>query len=522
MPIQLIITNIGFAISLVVCIGLGLLVYIRRPKENNLINKVFLLFSISAAVWIASYALGINIYDPELSRLAFMFNMATLYLTVLTAHFVLLITKRIEKQKKIINILYIIATLLIVYYVIFPDQFMLPSSPALYLPNFLVPGPLYYLQDMFFFGVTVYFLFHLGSAYHHADYNTRNRLKYLIVGFLYGYTVALVPEFLLYGIAVDPLPAAFMGLYTIPFSYAILKYEVIDINVLAKKAFGYAVGVAVVTLFILFTGYANTTIHYYFPGLPEWLLPLFSAVVAVIFAIIVWNNFREVNLLKYQFIDVVTHKFRTPLTYIHWSLETLRNNPNETEKAKAMDAISDAYVRLSELTDSLIGLSGADDNQFVNKYEEEELSILIDEIVNVSGNRIKEKNLNLQVVIPSDLPKVYIEKKKIAFALQMVFDNAITYSHRGGKILVSATKKREFAVLSVRDYGIGIKPEDLNRLFVRFYRGSNAISTHTEGLGIGLYLAREILRKQGGNIKVESEGLEKGSVFIFELPLVKK
>ncbi|KND48308.1 MAG: Phosphate regulon sensor protein PhoR (SphS) [Parcubacteria bacterium C7867-002] len=522
MPIQLVITNIGFIFSLVTCFSLGVLVFIRRPKEGSSPNIVFFLFSIAICAWIVSYALGINLHNPEHSRLAFMFNMTTLYLAILSAHLILIITGRLKGQEKVLKYMYAIATALVAYFIAFPDSFMLLSVSRLYLPNFLVPGPLYALQDIFFFAVTLYLFAHLGIAYHKADYVTRNRLKYFIVGFIYGYLVALVPEFLLYDIPVDPMPAAFMGLYTIPMAYAILKYDTIDMNFLAKRAFGYGLSIAGVTLLILFTGYANTQVHLFYPNFPEWVLPLISAVIAVIVGILVWHKVREVNLLKYQFVDVVTHKFRTPLTYIRWSLDTLRTaNHSPEEGVKAVDAIANAHIRLSELTESLIGLSSADDSQFMYTYMSEQVRDVVGDAVTSAASRIAEKGLVIENTIPQDFPLVHIDRKKIFFAFQMVIDNAITYSPEKGVIKITAQQKNGFAFISIKDSGIGITEIDRRRLFSKFFRGSNAMATHTEGLGIGLYLSRDILQRHGGDLQAESEGAGKGSTFIFKIPLVR-
>ena len=522
MPIQLVITNIGFIFSLVTCLSLGVLVFARRPKNKTSPNIIFFIFSIAICVWILSYALGINLHDPEQSRLAFMFNLSTVYLVVLSAHLILSITGRLAGQEKIIKGMYIVATGIVVYFVTFPELFMLTSVSKLYLPNFLVPGPYYSLQDIFFFGVTIYLLTHLGIAYRKADYVTRNRLKYFIVAFIYGYIVALIPEFLLYDIPVDPMPAAFMGLYTIPMAYAILKYDTIDMNFLAKRAFGYGLSIAGVTMLILFTGYSNTKVHEFSPHFPEWILPLISAVIAVIVGILVWHKVREVNLLKYQFVDVVTHKFRTPLTYIRWSLDTLRTaDHSKEEEAKAVDAISDAHIRLSELTESLIGLSSADDSQFMYTYSSEQVRNVLNDAVTSAASHIKEKFLVIENTIPQDFPPVHVDRKKISFAFQMVIDNAVTYSADKGVIQVTAEQKSGFAFISIKDSGIGIAEADRRRIFSRFFRGSNAVATHTEGLGIGLYLSHDILQRHGGDLSAESEGSDKGSTFIFKIPLVR-
>jgi signal transduction histidine kinase len=103
----------------------------------------------------------------------------------------------------------------------------------------------------------------------------------------------------------------------------------------------------------------------------------------------------------------------------------------------------------------------------------------------------------------------------------MVIDNAVTYSPEKGVIRITAEQKSGFAFISIKDSGIGIAEEDRRRIFSRFFRGSNAVATHTEGLGIGLYLSRDILERHGGELSAESEGAGKGSTFVFKIPFVR-
>lgn len=520
MNVELLITNIGYVISIVVSLGLGILVFVKRPKkEDASINVVFFVMSCAVAVWMTSYVIGINLVDPHQSRIAFMFNLATVMLVVLTAHVILLLTKRYTSQARIIKGLYVIAGIIIVYYSIFPHLFLSLSAPRLYLPNFFVPGPLYWLQDTFFFIVTIYVFVELIIGYIKADYFLRNRLKYFVVSFIIGYASALVAEFLLYGIDVDPLIAAFTGLYTVPMAYAILKYDAIDLNLLAKRTLIYALGVAGTTLFILLIGYANEYLSFVSPSFPVWLVPLGSGILSVVVGTVAWKKMREVDVLKYQFIDVVTHKFRTPLTHIKWSVETLRGESSDSDRTEAINAIAGAEQRLFELTDSLVGLTATDSNQYAYQVTPENLSDVVSETLEDISKRALEKKIILDVHISKDLPRVLVDRKKFQFAIQMVIENAIIYSKEQASVHITGLSDKQNVILSVRDEGIGMSKEDLQKLFSRFYRSESAMLMHTEGLGIGLSLSRDIMQRQGGDLIAESEGQGKGSTFIFRMAI---
>lgn len=521
MHIELIINNIAFGFTFLICMALGILVYVRRPKENATVNIVFALNTIAFCIWQVSYVVGVNIADPLWSRFAFMFNLAAIFVPLMNTHIVLAVSGRLAKHKRFLTMMYIIASGIVIFFIFNPSSFLLPSKPQLYLPNFFVPGPLYPVQDAFFFFLVMYLLVTMIVVYHNADQQMRNRLKYLIGGFVYAYLVALVPEFLLYGIAIDPLVSSLTGLYTIPLAYAILKYDVIDINVIAKRALVYALGTAAITLFILFIGYANDWIALFIPGFPDWLLPLISGIFGVTVGIFIWKKIQEVDYLKFQFVDVVTHKFRTPLTHIKWSAEILRSESDPQERARAVTTIEDANVRLFEMTNSLIGLSRSDESQYQYVYTSENVVDMLNETLAAIENQIRAKKIRMALHIGDNLPHVYIDRKRVQFVMQMIIENAVIYSKQGSMVDVTLEQRKAFLYLSVRDTGIGISAEDMSHLFSRFFRGSNAAETHTEGLGIGLFVSRDIMKRHGGDLWAESAGLGKGSTFYMKIPVEK-
>lgn len=519
MPIELIITNIAFGFTFLICLGLGIFVYIRRPKEKASVNIVFLLNTFAFCIWQVSYAIGVNLHDPVWSRFAFMFNLASLFVVIMNTHLILAVSGRFDRQKKFMAVLYLIAGAFVVFFTFNPDLFLLPSQPQLYLPNFFVTGPLYSAQDAFFGFVTIYLFVQMIIAYYNADNPLRNRLKYFILGLVYGYIVVLVPEFLLYGIKIDPMISSLTGLYTIPMAYAIIKYEVININLIAKRALIYALGTTFITLFILFIGYANNTVAVIIPGFPQWILPLLSGIIGVMMGVFVWKKIQESDYLKFQFVDVVTHKFRTPLTHIKWSAEVLHSETDPKERESAIAAIEDANVRLFEMTNSMIGLSHSDDSLYQYVYTSENIVDMLNETLATIESQVRMKKITVRLHVADNLPSVFVDRKRVQFVMQMIVENSVIYSKPGGAIDITIEQRKTFLYFSVQDTGIGISPEDMEHLFSRFFRGSNASETHTEGLGVGLYVSRDIMRRHNGDLWAESVGLGKGSTFHMKIPL---
>lgn len=521
MNIELFITNIGYAFSFAVCLGLGILVLIKRPKSSYSPNVIFFLLIFVVCIWQMSYAIGINLHDPIASRFAFMFNLSTLFINILTTHLVLAISGRVQSQKRLLTILYAIAAGFVIFFMIFPNTFLLPSQPRLYMPNFLVPGSLYWLQDDFFFGVVFYFLWQVISTYRKVDHQMKNRLKYLIIGMIYGYIVALFPEFLLYGIQVDPIASCLTGLLTIPVAYAIIKYDAVDLNILAKRAFGYALSVAGVTFLVLAIGYVNDAIVGLVPGFPQWVVPLGSGILAVTIGVSTWKKMKETDVLKYEFITIIAHKFRTPLTQSKWATEDMLSREANEENIHDLKQIMASNDKLVNLTGALVDLANTDKN-IDSLYRPEKVSLgdLIQSAVAGFDVRFKEKGILFSAEYPTADIVTSVDRERILFAVQTLLENSYNYTPRGGKVTISLTRSKRKALVSVTDTGIGIEKEELPRIFSSFYRTKKAQSADTEGFGIGLSLARSIVNRHGGKMEVSSEGEGKGSTFTIVLPIV--
>jgi two-component system sensor histidine kinase VicK len=272
-------------------------------------------------------------------------------------------------------------------------------------------------------------------------------------------------------------------------------------------------------------GYGNDAISSIIPDFPIWLLPLLSAFVAVALGVFIWKKIKEVDLLKYEFVNVVTHRFRTPLTYSRWALETLRTATDPHDREEAISTIDDANTKLNELTNTLISISNSDDVQYAYTYTSESFLPILNETLAAVHGRVEEKALHIELPYGSseeNTPLLSVDRNRIQFALQMIIENAIIYSPEKSKIVLNTTISKNFLIFSAQDFGIGISKEDIGHLFSKFFRGATARKAYTEGLGIGLYVARDIMHRHGGDLWAESAGLGKGSTFFIKIPISRK
>jgi signal transduction histidine kinase len=529
-PERLIIHNLGFILNAVLLAFLIGLVYVKGRQQRG--ASLFIFGFLSIFIWVVSHVIGVNIADPELSRFVLMFHISILFISCFIAHFIFVFTGKEKENRGITTFYYTLSIFLALVYIVFPDTLITDSIPKLYFPNYYVAGNLHWAMTLLSnIIIPAHFLIHLARTYRTQTDIMKNRIKYVLTGFLFGYSfgglgIPLVfsSNPTLFGIVIDPIYSIlFVPLFTIPFTYAVLKYELIDIRIIAKRAFIYAALVAAVGLIIGLLVFSNELIRASFPNFPRWILPLVSAIATVTIAFFIWNKLRELDFLKYQFITVVTHKFRTPLTQIRWATEGFSPNTPDEDKDR-IHQIQQANIHLLELTDLLAHVSQADMADVTFSLKPQKIDTLVEKLKAEYVRRSALKNIHMGFLGTSGAD-VLIDEGQTRFVLQTLFDNALSYTPSHGSIQVSVSDEKDPAgkiknvLLSVADTGIGFSKEELGRLFEKFWRSTRAYTMDTEGMGIGLFMCKHIINHQHGTLWAESEGPGKGTTFHIKLPV---
>lgn len=515
--IHLLIHNIVTIASAVASLGVALFSFLngKRQTANIAISLTF----VGVAVFFTSHIIGVNIANPELSKQILMFNLVMFLIGAFNLHAVLALTENDKSKRWLVIFMYAAAAIFTILFVIFNNLFLLPSAPKMYFPNYYVPGSMNWVRVAFLYVITVPLcLYYIALAYFKAKtVNEKNQLKYLFVTMVVGYSIAYIPNFLVYGIKIDPLwgtPAALV--FIIPFLYGSVQYGLFNVRIIAKQAFYYSLMVALIGGFIALLNFSSRWIVSAYPDFPVWIIYFASAVLAVTISVIIWQKLRDGDMLKYEFITIMTHKFRTPLTGIRWAAENL-SKANLTEaEATQVGYIKSENAKLVEITNLLMSVSDAENESFGYNSKPDDLSKMADEVATSLSNPASEKGVE---IIKKLTPEIYanFDPSRLKFIIQVFIENAIHYTPKNGKIAVSVYRDGRNAVCSVSDTGIGIAKEEIPLLFTKFYRGRKAKLSDTEGMGIGLFVSKEIIIKQRGKIWAESEGVDKGSTFYFSL-----
>lgn len=220
-----------------------------------------------------------------------------------------------------------------------------------------------------------------------------------------------------------------------------------------------------------------------------------------------------------EFITQVTHELRTPLTNIRAYAETLSSgmfdDPNLI--TECYNVITKETRRLSRLIEDILSVSQLEVGTIELAIGDVDLKTLLGEGVRDVRGVADEKNIDLQLVLPAKLELIRGDRDKLAVVINNLLGNAIKYTPANGNILVGCQFTGNGVVITVKDNGLGIDPADHGRIFEKFQRAGDPEVQSEPGTGIGLYTAREIVRRHGGGIELVSEK-GKGSTFLVRLP----
>lgn len=240
------------------------------------------------------------------------------------------------------------------------------------------------------------------------------------------------------------------------------------------------------------------------------------------FVKIVSDRTRETELIrsKTEFIAVASHQLRTPLTSLHWALESLAKQNLEASQKELANTGLEASVKLLKIVNDLLDVSKIEEGRFGYQFENVNIISFIEEIIESMKNFAKQFNIKIYFQKPTD-PSITlsIDFQKLSMVISNLIDNAIRYNVPNGEVVVGVerVKDQPYIKISVKDTGVGIPADELNKLFAKFFRAENAIKLYSEGSGLGLYIVKNIIKRHGGQIWVESE-INRGSTFYFTLP----
>lgn len=226
---------------------------------------------------------------------------------------------------------------------------------------------------------------------------------------------------------------------------------------------------------------------------------------------------REIAEQKSEFLMVVAHQLRTPLTEVRWGLESLLKESGG-EAHTTIDRSLEACSNMSHLIDSFLSTSNLEEGKFGSGFADIDVRAVTEQVMADIKATAKNRDITLILDAPEgDHYRAWADQKTLILAISNLLDNAVNYSKKGAHVTVRLQSGDHQLNFTIEDTGIGMTPEEVRRLFVKFSRAAEAINLHPNGSGIGLYIARNVVLRHGSDITVESTK-GKGSRFSFSLP----
>ncbi len=241
------------------------------------------------------------------------------------------------------------------------------------------------------------------------------------------------------------------------------------------------------------------------------------------------SRLKELERARNRFIANISHQFRTPVTTLRLQAYMMKRREPLEENRKYLVMMEQQIAQLDHLIQDILDMAALDSGQVVRTWDPLDLSQTFDTLLTRYQSQAQASELTLHIRPPAaDLPTVKGDQERFSRALGEIVENAIKFTPAGGQITVQAESvgataqnrtwdEQTWLAISVQDTGPGISPEEREKVFDNFFRGSLAEAGHIPGTGLGLSLAQEIVRAHGGKITVESQ-VGEGTTFTVWLP----
>ncbi|MDR4499052.1 MAG: ammonium transporter [Candidatus Scalindua sp.] len=230
---------------------------------------------------------------------------------------------------------------------------------------------------------------------------------------------------------------------------------------------------------------------------------------------------EKANRLKSEFLATMSHELRTPLNSIIGFAEVLRDEVVGTLSAEQKEYLSDIHgsgQHLLNMIDSILDLSKIEAGKLELHYEEFPVKEAVNEVLDTIIGYSNKKGIRIHINIQADVPSIKGDKVKFKQIMFNLLSNAVKFTPENGRVVVNAGLKNQHIQVAVSDTGIGIKPEDMDKIFEAFRQVDASYARRYEGTGLGLTLTKRLIELHGGKIWVISD-FGKGSTFTFTLPL---
>ncbi len=514
-PPELLVAIAGHALSGALLLGVS--AFVATQKWRKLENQLFFFMIIGVFLYEVFFIIAALQTSYAPAYFWWSLNIVDVFIVMFVVHFVLRVAGKDKVLRWYIILSYGVGIAILLAARLEPSWFLPTVLPKAYFFYYLEGGWLYGVMLAYFLGFPLVPIVNLTLVYRSSTGVERKRFEYFILMFVIAYLFGSINFLPVFDVPIDPILGLLTGFCMLPIAYGIFANDLLDIRIAVRRTFYYALAIAAVTAFLVVLLLLNSVLARVIPELQFWMLPLIVALIALAVGRLVLWQLNESERLKYEFITVATHKLRTPLTEIRWSIAEMLEHPNVDDATRTgLAHIDEAANRLVELTNALIEVSHSGEATALQKAP-----VDLVPLTQAALERFKTETERKKIVVTTDFSKAVralAAERAVASMIDVLVENAVHYTTIGSIAVYIAPDDRGNVRFSVTDTGIGIAPENRKSIFSGFFRADSARIADTEGTGLGLSLLKNLAERQGGTVGFDSPGTDLGSTFWFTLP----
>lgn len=405
------------------------------------------------------------------------------------------------------------------------------------------PGKLIGIYGLWVLVTIILSMRHVLIMYQQSVGSRKLQWKYLAVGSFATYLALIVFNFIFAGFLGNTFFIKFTPFFSLPIivatAYAIMKHNLFNIKILATQSFVFIISIVYFARLISSPTIIDTVIFFatvlfgYFlvrsvkeeVRAREKIRELATSLADTNKELAQRNEqLRILDQRKSEFVSIVSHQLRTPITamkgYASLLLEESYGKLSAEQQAP-IEKIFHSAERLATMVTEFLDISKIEQGTMAYTFTTVDLRTMLQELTEEFAKKADVKGLRLYFTLPeADSFVVSADEGKIRQCFSNLIDNSIKYTPTGEvRIMIEHNAAHKTILTRIKDTGIGLSQEDIHHLFGKFTRGSEGQRQNTEGSGLGLYVAKQMIEAMHGKIWVDSEGPGKGSMFVIELPV---
>ena len=511
----------------------GLFAFIKNYRDLS--TKTFALLSLAFAIWSFSWFILLYIKDDLVTAIFFakLLAFGATFIPVFYLHWALAVLEIHKKRTKLLVFSYIVTFFFAS--LSYTDLYVPGVRSILFFKYWPIAGPGYTIFIIFgYFGLILYAVAELVYGFKVAKGEKKYQIGYLLTGSFAAFIGGITNFPLMYGYTFMQ-PFGLFAVMTSPFifSYASIKYKLLDIKIFATQFFLGALNIVFVINFII----AQDTRSRFFDALLFVMVLYFSILVMqsvrreiearkkieILATDLKKANIRlsELDQQKSEFVSLASHQLRGPLTAIKGYGSMILEGDFGEVPAEIKDVVSKIYKSTQDLVivvGDYLNISRIEQGRMEYDFTVFDMKTLVTTVITDLRPTIELAKLTIDFDYDSKIE--YIVNADIGKIKQVVgnlIDNAIKYTPHGGLHVWLTKTPLGKVLISISDTGIGIPVDVLPHLFEKFGRAPDASKTNIMGTGLGLYVAKKMIEAHHGRVWAESAGAGKGSTFFVEL-----